>query len=219
MRNKIKRLSRRDKKLWISDHLQEDFRGGPAEKWQQIKRLRKGYQPRPPNIRNDQGKLVPPEQRAETLAAYLSTSVWSPSITQHLPTSIIYDTADINLQPFTMFELKFILHQLKTKRAPGTDQIPSEFWKWANEDFLCLLLQFYNRCFIEGTAPDKWDDAIFAMLPKPNQKDPHAPGATRPICLTQTTINKTIKTFDLRTAKLVTGCFLTLYFAFHNKLP
>ena len=57
-------------RIFTKDNLLEDYRGSPADKWRQIKKIRKGYQPRPPNVRNKKGVLVSREQRSEALAQY-----------------------------------------------------------------------------------------------------------------------------------------------------
>ena len=46
-------------------------------------------------------------------------------------------------------------------------------------------MEFYNHCFLAASTPKAFNDAVVIMFPKPNQKDPTALGAHRPISLTQ----------------------------------
>ena len=184
LRNKAKRLARKDKRQWLKDRLLEDYRGTPADRWRQLKQVRKGYQPRPPNVRNDKGVLVPREQRSQVLADFLAT-VWKPPPPAQLCTEPIGDPLQVNVSPFTMFELNLVLHKAKRGRAPGPDQLPTDFLVWASPEVLDLILSLLNHCFLSASSPAAFNKAVVAMLPKPNQKDPSAPGANRPISLTQ----------------------------------
>ena len=139
LRNRAKRKARQDKKKWLKDNLLEDYRGSPADKWRRIKKIRKGYQPRPPNVRNTKGVLVSREQRSETLAQYLST-VWCPPPPSTLITTPINSPLDVNTSPFTLFELQLVLHRAKRGRAPGPDELPTDFLAWASPELHDLIL-------------------------------------------------------------------------------
>ena len=109
-----------------------------------------------------------------------------PPLSTPLDMTPIYDEpAQVRTDPFTMQELNMILHRLKNRKAPGSDGIPSEFWKWASPYFLEVLLQHLNDCLLSASAPDTWNEALVAMLPK-ESSDPSHPASNRPIALTQT---------------------------------
>ena len=188
LRRQVKHVSLQDKKDFISDNLLEDYRGTPADKYNQVKKLRSVFQPRPTKVRHPNGHIATVEQRATTLAYFWAQNVWKapPPLSTPLDMTPIYDEpAQVRTDPFTMQELNMILHRLKNRKAPGSDGIPSEFWKWASPYFLEVLLQHLNDCLLSASAPDKWNEALVAMLPTASS-DPSHPASNRPIALTQT---------------------------------
>ena len=76
LRRQVKQFSLQDKKDFISDNLLEDYRGTPADKYNQVKKLRSVFQPRPTKVRHPNGHIATVEQRATTLANFWAQNVW-----------------------------------------------------------------------------------------------------------------------------------------------
>ena len=62
-----------------------------------------------------------------------------------------------------MEELKSALSKLKSKKAPGLDNIPPEVWKYCNFDN--ILLGFCNNVY-NGNSIDKWTEGCILPFPK-----------------------------------------------------
>lgn len=82
-------------------------------------------------------------------------------------------------------ELMTAAKRLKLNKAPGPDGISNLVVKTAileNPDMFRRTLQ---KCFDDGTFPDRWKRQKLVLLPKPG-KPPNDPSAYRPICLLDT---------------------------------
>lgn len=66
----------------------------------------------------------------------------------------------------SMDELKKALMSAKNNKAPGNDRISNEFYKNANDDFLEILLRFYNKIFDTGDMPGDFRKSIIFPLHK-----------------------------------------------------
>lgn len=67
---------------------------------------------------------------------------------------------------FTDTELNDAIHNLKAKKAPGTDRISSEFYKNAPENFKNLLLNLYNTMFEKCSIPNSFKQSIILPIKK-----------------------------------------------------
>ena len=75
-RKRIKKSATKDKKEFISSHLQADFHGSSAHQWRTARSIRTPFSPRPVNLYNIHGKLTSKHMRTTTVAEYLSEKVW-----------------------------------------------------------------------------------------------------------------------------------------------
>jgi len=186
-RNKTKKLAKKDKKLWIENKLNEDYRGAPAQQWQLIKSLRKGFQHKPVGVRKPDGRVGSLEERADTLATYWAEQVWASQDTFSFSDTPLFDEeASVTLSPFVMSELDKALSKIRLGRSPGSDLLSADLIKWSSPFFKLHLLRLFNDCFLGGTAPDTWDESIVIALLKSAQKSPSDTSNYRPISLTQT---------------------------------
>ena len=71
----IKKHAKKDRKDTILNWLREMPEA--KEKWQGVKDLNKNHQSQFVKIRNLDGTLIPPKDRAETIASYLERKHWS----------------------------------------------------------------------------------------------------------------------------------------------
>ena len=53
----------------------------------------------------------------------------------------------MNTDNITLKELNHPLHRFKNKKTPGPDGVPSELYKWLNEDSRQTLLKHLNECW------------------------------------------------------------------------
>nr|KAG5705581.1 hypothetical protein BaRGS_034779 [Batillaria attramentaria] len=81
-------------------------------------------------------------------------------------------------EPFTMKELKQGIRKLKSRKAPGTD----EMLKHLGPRSRTVLLQIFNQSWIAGFVPPIWKEAVIIPLPKKG-KSRKDPCSYRPISL------------------------------------
>ena len=84
---------------------------------------------------------------------------------------------------FEFHELASAIRRVKNKSSPGEDLIAYEMIKKTPRSFQKILLNLYNRLFLEGVLPKEWSHAIVIPLLKPG-KDPRSINSYRPISLT-----------------------------------
>ena len=70
----LKSAIRRHKRKQATDEIDEavDDKG----RWKGIKFMKRDYQPTPYALKDNNGKLVPPSQQADTIATYLEQDHW-----------------------------------------------------------------------------------------------------------------------------------------------
>ena len=73
----IKKDARKDKAAHVLNALIEDVNAPPHQKWNTIKNIRKGFTPKPTALKDPNGNLRPPEQRAELLADHYQSKLWT----------------------------------------------------------------------------------------------------------------------------------------------
>ena len=89
---------------------------------------------------NVRGELVPDNLRAETLAEYLEQAQWKINGTEEYKQisidnePIFEEFPDMNIGHITIEKLNHAIHRLKNKKTPGPDGLPSELYKWLNDD-------------------------------------------------------------------------------------
>lgn len=83
---------------------------------------------------------------------------------------------------FTLEELREACCKLKTRKAPGPSEIPSEIMKIVIEYQPEWVLSIYNRLASQQRFPDEWKMARLVLLPK-GDKPIEDPSSHRPICL------------------------------------
>ena len=54
--------------------------------------------------------------------------------------------------------------RLKSKKAPGPDQIRADYLK--NDLCISLLHSLFNRCFEKGIVPSQWNQSTTFPIPK-----------------------------------------------------
>ena len=72
--------------------------------------------------------------------------------------------------PFSMKELKDALNKVKTRKAPGPDEITGEMLKHLGACSRAVLLKIFYHSWMKGVIPAVWKEAIVIPVPK-NGKD------------------------------------------------
>ena len=120
---------------------------------------------------NIRGELVPDNLRAEALAEYFEQVQWKLNDTEEykhigIDRELIFEEcAEMNTESITLKELSHAKHRLN-KKTPGPDGIPSELYKWLNEDNRKTLLKYLNGCWESESLEDTMNDASLATIYK-----------------------------------------------------
>lgn len=83
---------------------------------------------------------------------------------------------------FTLEELDEACRKLKTKKAPGPGEVPSEIMKLLAKVNPEYVLKIYNTLVEQTVFPEQWKAAKLVLLAKNNTPNEH-PGSFRPLCL------------------------------------
>jgi len=81
-----------------------------------------------------------------------------------------YISADYLHASITLDELEKELKLTKNGKTPGQDNINSELYKYAPEEFKLRLLQFLNNIYRENCIPDEWRNAVITPIFKKGDK-------------------------------------------------
>lgn len=63
-------------------------------------------------------------------------------------------------------EVEKAIHQSKTGKAPGPDQIPSDWLKFLNDENVSELTNIFNHIYETGIVPQIWLESTFIPIPK-----------------------------------------------------
>ena len=85
-----------------------------------------------------------------------------------------YNSANYLHASITVVELEKALKLTKNGKTPGQDNINSELYKYAPEEFKLRLLQFLNNIYRENCIPDEWrrNAVITPIFKKGDRKEP-----------------------------------------------
>ncbi len=83
---------------------------------------------------------------------------------------------------FTLTELKVALQKC-ANTASGVDRVSYKMIKHLSDSILLMILELYNKIWMEGIIPKIWKKAVVIPIVKPG-KNPTNPGSYRPIALT-----------------------------------
>jgi len=84
-----------------------------------------------------------------------------------------YISADYLHAFTTLDELEKVLKLTKNGKTPGQDNINSELYKYAPEEFKLRLPQFLNNIYRENHIPNEWRNAIITpIFKKGDRREP-----------------------------------------------
>ena len=97
--------------------------------------------------------------------------LWNTTDINELP--LEYNLADHLHDLITLDELEKVLKLTKNGKTPGQDNINSELYKYAPEEFKLRLLQFLNNIYRENRIPNEWRNAvIIPIFKKGDRREP-----------------------------------------------
>ena len=76
------------------------------------------------------------------------------------------NTLEVNMEAFTVEEVKMAIKRLKNGKSAGIDGIQAELLKHGGEETTKKILQLCNRIWETGEVPRDWRDGIIIPLPK-----------------------------------------------------
>ena len=134
-------------------------------------------------MRNADGRLVPLQDRADTIAAYLEQQHWSNRNGQGpLPyTDLIGELPSCDNSPFSLQELHLTLKRCKVNKQPGPDQVIVELYRWLSPSNRQFLLDILNHWWAGGLVPH--DILTARVVPIYKKGDIDNPSNYRPISL------------------------------------
>ena len=128
-----------------------------------MKDLKKNHQPQFIKIRNLDGTLVPPKDRAETIASYLERKHWSnPDIHEIKRNDAIHALQhEFNTDRFTFEEYESALRTTKNNKQAGPDGLMMELFKRMDFNNRTWILNMINHWWVHKCAPE---DVFVARL-------------------------------------------------------
>ena len=188
-RNKSVRNSiRRDKKKYWSEQLEKGD-------WQEVKVTKQGFMPKFTKIRDEKGVVVPSSKRPDILADHFEKKQWGNKLTQEEKSAhakvkeyrnnkLYPEVASTRVGPYTLEESKRALKKMKTKKAPGPDDITIEAFKAMDDESFSIVKDAINGWRLNRKLPKELAIAnVVTIYKKGNVEDP---GNYRPIALLQT---------------------------------
>ena len=183
----IKKNARKDRKDTILNSLKElpDAR----ETWQGVKDLKREPQPQFIRLRDLNGELVAPKDRAETIATYLEQKHWNNPSEHTMPRSDALQRLQdqFNVGQFTLLEFDQALKTTKNNKQAGPDGIAMELFKWMDAENRNFLLNIINHWWRHKQAPESIFRARVVSIFKKGDTD--LPENYRPISLLTTIYN------------------------------
>lgn len=206
-RAKARRIIITSKRESWKNYVSQITRDTPLkEVWEKVRRISRTSNNSPlPMIQKGNELLTNTIDIVEELALYFETVSSTANYNSNFieiksleETEINFHTND-NLSyndPFNLLELDKAL-QDSGSSCPGPDNIHYEMLRQLPENIKQILLNIYNKIWLNSTYPEKWREANVIPLLKPN-KDPKLTSSYRPISLTCCTSKILEKMVNLR---------------------
>ena len=187
LRNKAKRLVRKDRIKWIHDRLVQDPGGITKDVWRMAKQQKRGFVGKRSHLVVD-GKPIPWSRSHEAFRDHLQNKQWAPRLTtpqlreaaRDMGPNIFEQAPEEPL--FTIAELQTALTKLKKNKAPGPDGITNELYGLLDTEGELNLLQLYNDILTTPQIPEEWYLATVVSIFKGKGSDTDV-GNYRPISL------------------------------------
>ena len=188
LRNKAKRLAKRDRIRHVHSNLTEDPSGITKKTWTTARQQKRGFVGRKSHLVVD-GKPVPWSQTHEAFRDHLQNEQWASRLTT--PPVVNEEREALHPQdsdepPFILVELQRAIAKLKKNKAPGPDGVPNEVFQLLDADGEIALLNLYNDTLRTQDVPSSWTEARVVSIYKGKGSDTDV-NNYRPISLLNTT--------------------------------
>lgn len=171
---------------------------------------------RPPvviSLRSPEGTLVrEPSCVTSQFRDFFTTlyATWAPSDTSvmvtflsDLPLPLLTEEKVEELEaPLMADEISGAIAEFHGSVAPGSDDLPVEFYSTYSELLVPKLLSLNNSIFETSELPASMCEATIVLIPKPG-KDPHLPESYRPISLLKVDVKILDKVLAIRLNKVI----------------
>lgn len=74
-------------------------------------------------------------------------------------------------KPITVSEVEAAISRLKAHKSPGSDGLPSEWYKKFKNQLVPVLCSAFNHCLEKGQTPPSWKEAVISVIPKGNNNE------------------------------------------------
>ncbi|CAB4409636.1 unnamed protein product [Rhizophagus irregularis] len=106
------------------------------------------------------------------------------------------------MAPIDTSELRAVINNSPSQKAPGPSSIPYEWFKLLSTDGISYLCQIMNLCLISADIPEDWRLASIVPIPKPHEFECLLKN-TRPIILLETARKLLVKIITNRLSKIM----------------
>ncbi|CAB4426174.1 unnamed protein product [Rhizophagus irregularis] len=79
------------------------------------------------------------------------------------------DIYQLVMTPIDVSELRTVINNSPSRKAPGPSSIPYEWFKLLSADGISYLCQLMNSCLVSADIPDDWRLASIVPIPKPHE--------------------------------------------------
>jgi hypothetical protein len=192
--NQIKKQIKEHKNKRWTDKLNSINTENPNELWKMTKALTKNTKTNIPTLHSRQGLVFSDEEKAEAFADTFESQF---SLNRHYTDDINHEqnierqikniinqntTPNEQIQPTDEQEVRAHIKKLKTKKAPGHDQITNKALKKLPQNTVQNLTLIINQILTLQHFPTTWKKSVVIPIDKPNA-DKKFPQNWRPISL------------------------------------
>ena len=204
LRNKAKRLAKKDRIRHIHEQLTEIPAGITKKTWTTARQQKRGFVGRKCHLIVDH-KPVPWSKTHEAFRDHLQNQQWAqrvntPLADRGIPTDILFPP-DEDETPVTLRELQAGIAKLKRNKASGPDGVPNELFTLLDADGELKLLDMYNETLNSQTIPPSWTEATVVNIFKGKGKNTDIENY-RPISLLNTTYKLFATMLQVRIASI-----------------
>ena len=183
LRNQAKRSARRDRVNWIHDRLLQGQDGESSGFGKIVRSQRRGFRAKKNHLIVN-GLPVPWSQSHVAFRDHLQNRQWANKVPEdklvELRNRAPLHATHTSDEPFSELDLEEAISKVKNNRAPGPDHNANEVFRLLDGESRITLLEYYNKVWEAGEAPEEWKEALVVSIYKGKGADTD-PANYRPI--------------------------------------